>query len=306
MPLRRFRRQYEQLSQFERGRIIVMMEAEWSARRIARQLGHSDCVVRRCWDQWIREMSFTRRLGSGRPRQTSHREDRHIVRNARVQPTASSAAIQAQWCRARGNWTAVEWNQVVFSDESRFILSSADNRVRLWRPRGERFNPAFALQRLTAPTAGVMVWGVIVYNTRVSQNCLYTVTTLPWPAQSPDLSPIEHMWDHLGRRVGHPMSLNELEARLPQIWNEMSQDIIQNMYASMPDRIASCIRCTEGSTGDAISDRHALSKVSYELQQLFYEPQEPRTGPCSRLPSSCPSTIPRGGGSRVIKVSDRG
>ncbi|GFU73859.1 transposable element Tcb2 transposase [Trichonephila clavipes] len=32
----------------------------------------------------------------GRPRQTSRREDRHIVRNARVQPPASSAAIQAQ------------------------------------------------------------------------------------------------------------------------------------------------------------------------------------------------------------------
>ncbi|GFY10806.1 hypothetical protein TNCV_1123281 [Trichonephila clavipes] len=47
-------------------------------------------------DQWIREMSFTRRPDSGRPRLTSHREDHHIVRNARVQPTASSAAIQAQ------------------------------------------------------------------------------------------------------------------------------------------------------------------------------------------------------------------
>ncbi|GFW81610.1 uncharacterized protein TNCV_2882871 [Trichonephila clavipes] len=35
-------------------------------------------------------------------------------------------------------------------------------------------------------------------------------------------------------------SLNELEARLQQIWNEMSQDIIQNLYASIPDRIASC------------------------------------------------------------------
>ncbi|GFW49039.1 transposable element Tcb1 transposase [Trichonephila clavipes] len=33
MPLRRFRRQYEQLSQFERGRIIGMMEAGWSARQ---------------------------------------------------------------------------------------------------------------------------------------------------------------------------------------------------------------------------------------------------------------------------------
>ncbi|GFV28145.1 transposable element Tcb1 transposase [Trichonephila clavipes] len=47
MPLHRFQRQYEQLSQFERGRIIGMMEAEWSARRVARQLGHSDCFVRR-------------------------------------------------------------------------------------------------------------------------------------------------------------------------------------------------------------------------------------------------------------------
>ncbi|GFX74103.1 uncharacterized protein TNCV_490671 [Trichonephila clavipes] len=59
------------------------MEAWWSVRRVAGQLGRSDCAVRRCWDQWIREMSFTRKPGSGRRRQTSHREDSHIVRNAR-------------------------------------------------------------------------------------------------------------------------------------------------------------------------------------------------------------------------------
>ncbi|GFX96717.1 uncharacterized protein TNCV_245041 [Trichonephila clavipes] len=68
-----------------------MMEAGWSARRVPRQLGRSDCVVRRCWEQWIREMLFTRRLGSGCPRMTNRRED-----CARVEPTASSAAIQAQ------------------------------------------------------------------------------------------------------------------------------------------------------------------------------------------------------------------
>ncbi|GFU53588.1 transposable element Tcb2 transposase [Trichonephila clavipes] len=73
-----------------------MMETGWSSRRVARQLGCSDCVVRRCWNQWIREMSFTRRPGSGRPRRTSRREDRHIVRNARLQSTASSAFIQAE------------------------------------------------------------------------------------------------------------------------------------------------------------------------------------------------------------------
>ncbi|GFV96359.1 transposable element Tcb2 transposase [Trichonephila clavipes] len=47
------------------------MEAGWSARRVARQLGRSDCV-------------------------TSHREDLPIIRNAPVQPTASSSAIQTQ------------------------------------------------------------------------------------------------------------------------------------------------------------------------------------------------------------------
>ncbi|GFW56372.1 transposable element Tcb2 transposase [Trichonephila clavipes] len=135
-------------------------------------------------------MSFTRRSGSGRPRQTSRREDYHIVRNARVLPTASPAAIQAQVApslgtpvssrtiRRRlaaghlGSWhplcvlpltpthrrLRLEWfprmrkldcsggNHVVFSDESRFNLSSDDNRVRVWRPRGEHLNPAFTLQ----------------------------------------------------------------------------------------------------------------------------------------------------------------
>ncbi|GFV72729.1 transposable element Tcb2 transposase [Trichonephila clavipes] len=31
---------------------------------------------------------------------------------------------------------------------------------------------------------------------RVSQDCLSTVTTLPWPVRSPDLSPVQHIWDH--------------------------------------------------------------------------------------------------------------
>ncbi|GFT95293.1 transposable element Tcb1 transposase [Trichonephila clavipes] len=87
------------------------------------------------------------------------------------------------------------------------------------------------------------------HTARVSQDCLRTVTTLPWPSRSPYLSTIEHIWHHLGRRVGHPTSLNELEARLQQIWNEMSRNIIQNLYSSMHDRIASCIRARGGSTG---------------------------------------------------------
>ncbi|GFU83729.1 transposable element Tcb1 transposase [Trichonephila clavipes] len=86
---------------------------------------------------------------------------------------------------------------------------------------------------------------------RVSQDCLRTVITLPWTARSNrDIwDPIEHIWDPLGLRVGHPTSLNELEAMLQQIWNDMSQDIIQSLHALMSDRVASCIRARGGSTG---------------------------------------------------------
>ncbi|GFX44885.1 transposable element Tcb1 transposase [Trichonephila clavipes] len=100
------------------------------------------------------------------------------------------------------------------------------------------------MQRL--PGAIFQQYNAQLHTARVSQSCLRTVNTLPWPALFPNLSPIEHIWDHLGRRGGHPTSLNELEARLQQIWNEISQDIIQNLYASMLDRIASCIRVRGG------------------------------------------------------------
>ncbi|GFX60781.1 transposable element Tcb2 transposase [Trichonephila clavipes] len=59
------------------------------------------------------------------------------------------------------------------------------------------------------------------HTARVSQDCLRIITTLPWSARSPDFSPIEHIWNHLGWQVGHCTSLNELKARLQQIWNEM-------------------------------------------------------------------------------------
>ncbi|GFW19043.1 transposable element Tcb2 transposase [Trichonephila clavipes] len=85
-------------------------------------------------------------------------------RPLRVLPlTPTHRRLRLEWYRVRVNWTAEEWSQVVFRDKSRFNLSNDDNRVRVWRPLGERLNPAFALQRHIAPTAGVMVWGAIAY-----------------------------------------------------------------------------------------------------------------------------------------------
>ncbi|GFW55492.1 hypothetical protein TNCV_118761 [Trichonephila clavipes] len=50
------------------------------------------------------------------------------------------------------------------SYESRLNLSSGDNSVHVGRPRSERLNPPFALQRHTTSTADVMIWSAIAYN----------------------------------------------------------------------------------------------------------------------------------------------
>ncbi|GFT56232.1 transposable element Tcb1 transposase [Trichonephila clavipes] len=111
------------------------------------------------------------------------------------------------------------------------------------------------------------------HTARVSQDCLHTVTTLCWLARSPDLSLIKQIWINLGRRVGHSTSVNELRARLQQKWNEMSQEQIQNSYASMPDRIKSCICAKRGSTGSskAIADlaKKAVQKAATAILEAF-------------------------------------
>ncbi|GFV64572.1 transposable element Tcb2 transposase [Trichonephila clavipes] len=49
------------------------------------------------------------------------------------------------------------------------------------------------------PGASFQQYNARLHTARVSQDCIRTVSTLPWPARSPDLSPIEYIWDNLGR-----------------------------------------------------------------------------------------------------------
>ncbi|GFU56784.1 putative transposable element [Trichonephila clavipes] len=57
--------------------------------------------------------------------------------------------------------SGIEPGHFINTRESRFNLSSDDNHVRVWRPRGEQLNPAFAFQRHIAPPASVMAGGII-------------------------------------------------------------------------------------------------------------------------------------------------
>ncbi|GFX78151.1 uncharacterized protein TNCV_5134981 [Trichonephila clavipes] len=68
------------------------------------------------------------------------------------------------------------------------------------------------------------------------------IVRMEWPACSPDMNPIEHVWDALGRRVAGrqppPQTLQELERALLEEWDRIPQLVINSLIDSMSHRFA--------------------------------------------------------------------
>ncbi|GBO15255.1 Transposable element Tcb1 transposase [Araneus ventricosus] len=70
------------------------------------------------------------------------------------------------------------------------------------------------------------------------------------PAQSPDLNPIENIWDHLNNRIREfkISSKNELREKLMSEWDKMEGNVCANLVKSMPKRLNEVIKCKRGPT----------------------------------------------------------
>ncbi|UYV70298.1 hypothetical protein LAZ67_7002452 [Cordylochernes scorpioides] len=261
----------------------------------------------------------------------------HSCRPLRRLPlTPPNRRQRLEWCRARSTWMT-EWHRVVFSDESRFCLSSDSRRVRVWRRRGERSKPAAIVERPTVRQRGIMVWGAIAYDSRspllriqgtmtaqryvddvlrpvtlpylqgvpnapyqqdnarphtarISQQALQDVQMLPWPPYSPDLSPIEHVWDIIGRRLHalpHPRSEDELWQMVEREWRAIPQDAIRTLIDSLPRRVAACIAVR----GQPIGKRGRSIFDQWEGRRLVVLNREVRTGSYALAPKEVTSAL---------------
>ncbi|GFX53319.1 transposable element Tc1 transposase [Trichonephila clavipes] len=252
----------------------------WSTHRVAGQVDRSECAVRNCWEQWTREGTHARKTGAGATRKTTRREDRRIVRQALVDPTVTRSTMRAdvgvaivpqtisrhlaeanlkskrpfrilpltrehrqlrlQWCQARSMWNVTDWQKVVFSDESRFVLGKDDNRVWVWRHPGPFLNglPGAIFQQDNARP----------HTARVAQEFLRHFQTLPWPARSPDLSPVELVWDQKKWQMPSCHSVHDLELAVQDLWAHLPQYNIRCLINSIPDRVAACIAAGGGPT----------------------------------------------------------
>ena len=78
------------------------------------------------------------------------------------------------------------------------------------------------------------------------------IGSLPWPAKSRDMSPIEHLWDVLGRSVRarqpQPVNLDDLSVALQEEWQHIPRATIRRLIASMPSRCCACVAARGGHT----------------------------------------------------------
>ena len=214
--------------------------------------------------------------------------------------TAARRRVRLDWARQHLNWNAIRWNSVLFTDESRFKLSVADGRTRVWCRRGERYADAKVLERDRWGGPSVMVWAGVSYrhktlllfiegnlnavryrdeiltptavpfvlrhrlvfqqdnarphSARVSQDYLRqnNVQVLDWPPFSPDLSPIEHLWDILDRRIRRrvpaPGSVRQLREALQEEWENIRQEEIRTLINSMHRRCQAVVDARGGHT----------------------------------------------------------
>ncbi|KFM57288.1 Transposable element Tc3 transposase, partial [Stegodyphus mimosarum] len=86
--------------------------------------------------------------------------------------------------------------------------------------------------------------------------CLMTLESkdihqIDWPAKSPDLKPIEHAWDALGKTTAicQPLlrTIQELKTALVEEWVQLTQALLNSLVKSMSTR-ACCLSVTGNQT----------------------------------------------------------
>ncbi|GFX49421.1 transposable element Tcb2 transposase [Trichonephila clavipes] len=171
------------IDDFMRGRIIGKIEEGRKIRDVAREFDIAHSVVSRLWKSFKTTGMCSRRHGevvleqvanqflaaSGKQisRKTVARRLRGGGLYARrpvvcVPLTRQHRTARLQWCPEHHNWTKQDWGCVLFSDESRFSLSSDCRRQLIWRESGTAYRPENIQEKVRYPTCSIMVWAGII------------------------------------------------------------------------------------------------------------------------------------------------
>ncbi|GFW76388.1 transposable element Tcb1 transposase [Trichonephila clavipes] len=142
----------------------------------------------------------------------------------RVPLTPAHRRRRSLWCREHRNWRDNEWGRVLFTDESRFSLSSDSHRILIWRERGSRNHPLNIIER----DRGAMGLQFLFMDDNAP--CHRTVAA-------------EQLLEsrRLAARTLPPVTIRELRLALQDEWAAMPQQLIDTLILSMGRRCETCL-----------------------------------------------------------------
>ncbi|CAJ0890843.1 1222_t:CDS:2 [Entrophospora sp. SA101] len=78
------------------------------------------------------------------------------------------------------------------------------------------------------------------------------IATIDWPANSPDLNPIENIWkllnDNIQKHEDFPRTVNELKIALREECENLDRSVFEEVVTSIPKRIDAVLRANGGPT----------------------------------------------------------
>lgn len=200
-----------------------------------------------------------------------------------------------KWAQDHLSWAIEDWDKVMWSDESPYVIFGGKTRSRVRRREGERLHPHCVDRTVKHGGGKINVWGcfsskgvgsltkvngimdqhvykkILVHYARPSADRLgatifqqdndpkhtaktnmsyltgdrWPVPLMPWPAQSPDLNPIENLWYFLDvqvrKRARKPRNEGELMEALKEEWENLNPQYLKKLVHSMPGRCQAVI-----------------------------------------------------------------
>ncbi len=99
------------------------------------------------------------------------------------------------------------------------------------------------------------------------------VTVLDWPANSPDLNPIENLWGIVKRKMRdtRPNNADEQKATVKETWASIPPQQCHKLITSMPRRIEAVIKAKGAPTKYwvHIVNEHTFQKANNSLKMFF-------------------------------------